>query len=116
MTKTNITVSDLIEKLDCTLVAGKDGITNSIETGFVGDLLSVVMGKAHAGCAWITIQSHINIIAVATLTEASCIIVSEGYSVEPLAIAKANEEHIPILSTKLSSYDIATKLFELGVH
>ncbi|MDA3846944.1 MAG: DRTGG domain-containing protein [Vallitaleaceae bacterium] len=112
---TGITVAHIIEELDCTLIAGKNGIDRSVESGFVGDLLSIVMGKAKADSVWITIQSHINIIAVASLVDVSCVIVTEGYDVDQLAINRANEEDIAILSTKLSSYEITTKLYELGI-
>lgn len=82
---------------------------------FVGDLLSVVMGKANEGQAWITVQGHINIIAVASLVEMSCIIVSEGYEVNDDTIAKANEEEIVIFKTKLNSYQMACLLYENGI-
>lgn len=108
-------VADLTKALDLKVVAGEDQLNLHIKSGFVGDLLSVVMGKAKAGCAWVTIQSHINIIAVATLVEASCIIVTEGFVVEAIAIQKANEEGIPILTTKLSSYEVASKLGSMGI-
>lgn len=108
-------VKELVEKLNLNVVAGENNLGNEIMSGFVGDLLSVVMGKAKEGCAWITIQSHINIVAVATLVNVGCIIVTEGFLVEELAIEKANEEDIPILTTKESSYEIAKKLVKLGI-
>lgn len=110
-----MTVKELVEKLNLNVVAGEQNLNNEIKSGFVGDLLSVVMGKAKEDCAWITIQSHINIVAVATLINVACIIVTEGFVVEELAIEKANEEDIPILTTKKSSYEITKKLVKLGV-
>lgn len=84
-------------------------------TGFVGDLLSVVMGKANEDCAWVTIQSHINVVAVATLVDCACIIVAEGYRVDEDAISKANLEEIPIISTKYSSYEAVSLLVKNGL-
>lgn len=111
-----MTVAELIKQLNLELVAGEKGLQSEITNGFVGDLLSVVMGKAKEGNAWVTIQSHVNIVAVAVLTGASCIIVSEGFNVEPEAMEKANEENIPILSTKESSYKIVSELVKLGIN
>lgn len=105
-----MTVTDIMKQLELELVAGKENQSNEVTDGFVGDLLSVVMGKAKEGSAWITIQSHVNIVAVALLTGSACIIVSEGFEVEQEAIDKANEEQIPILVTKKSSYQIAIAL------
>ena len=108
-------VKEIVEKLELNVVAGNDNLDNEVKNGFVGDLLSVVMGKASEECALITIQSHLNIIAVATLVGASCIIVTEGFEVEADAIEKANEEEIPVLTTKESSYEIAKQLVKLGI-
>ena len=78
-----------------------------IETVYICDLLSWVMAHAGSKCAWITIQSHVNIVAVAVLLEMSCIIVPENVKVEEATLQKAAEENIPILSTELSSYQVA---------
>jgi len=106
------TILDLIEgEVMTTYFEGDKEAT----TGFVGDLLSVVMGKASEDCAWVTIQSHINVIAVATLVDCACIIVSEGYSIDADALIKANLEEIPIISTKLSSYEACAILARNGL-
>ncbi|PKM95913.1 MAG: hypothetical protein CVU84_03675 [Firmicutes bacterium HGW-Firmicutes-1] len=108
-------VKDIVEKIDFKVLSGQELLDNEIKSGFVGDLLSVVMGKAKEGCAWITIQGHLNIVAVASLVGVACIIVSEGFEVEPDTIEKANEEEIPILSTTMSSYQVAVQLTKLGI-
>ena len=56
---------------------------------YIGDLLSWVMGKANSGDAWITIMSNINILAVASLTDCSCIILSEGVTLSEDVISTA---------------------------
>ena len=48
-----MTVSQLIEKLDLTVFAAPDA-QRSVSGGYVGDLLSWVMGRAQADEAWIT--------------------------------------------------------------
>ena len=108
-------VKELIDQLNLEVIAGEKGLQAEITNGFVGDLLSVVMGKAKEGNVWVTIQSHVNIVAVAVLTGAACIIVSEGFEVESEAINKANEENIPILSSKKSSYELVSELVKLGI-
>lgn len=110
-----MTVAELKRRLNLELVAGKEGLQGEITGGFVGDLLSVVMGKAKEGNAWITIQSHVNIVAVAVLTGSACIIVSEGFKVAEEAVLKAEEENIPILTTKKSSFEIVGDLVGLGI-
>ncbi len=110
-----MTVRELYDQCDLTLVAGEKGLDNIIEHGFVGDLLSVVMGRAQENTAWVTIQSHINIVAVATLINCACIIIAEDYEADADAISKANEENIPLLVSKQSSYEVVKQLIHLGI-
>ncbi|MCF8020346.1 MAG: AraC family transcriptional regulator [Vallitaleaceae bacterium] len=110
-----MTINDIQEILNATVVTESSYENNEVLSGFVGDLLSVVMGKAKEQCAWITIQGHINIIAVGTLINVGCIIVSEGFKVDEDAIKKANEEEIVIMTTHLSSYEAASLLSKNGL-
>ncbi|MGI6161536.1 MAG: AraC family transcriptional regulator [Christensenellales bacterium] len=110
-----MTVEAVAQKLDFTLLAGKSGIGREIESGYVCDLLSWAMSRAQAGTAWITIQTHINVIAVASLTDMACVIVPEDAAVDPGALDKAEEEGIPVLSSKLTAYELCVKLSELGI-
>lgn len=82
---------------------------------FIGDLLSIVMAKAKQGYVWITIQTHINIIAVAELLELSCIIIVENMDIDSDTIKKAEELHIPIYKTKESAYEVACRLNSMGI-
>ena len=76
---------------------------------YVGDLLSWVMGKASADNAWITIMSNINIVAVASLVDLSCIILAEGVSLEDDVLNAANQRGINILSCEKSIYETERK-------
>lgn len=108
-------VKDIIEILEAKIITATEYDNRSISSGFVGDLLSIVMGKAQEDCAWITIQSHMNIVAVATLVNISCIIVSEGFVVDEDTIHKAIEEELIILSSEMSSFEIASRLAKAGL-
>ena len=69
-------VGQLIEKTGWTLVCGD--VDKEIRGGWCGDLLSRVMGSGPFGSAWITVQAHRNVIAVASLREFACVIFAEG--------------------------------------
>jgi pyruvate-formate lyase-activating enzyme len=56
------------------------------------------MGKANSGDAWITIMSNVNILAVASLTDCACIILSEGVTLSDEIIETAKEKGINVLS------------------
>ena len=83
-----------------------------VEGVYCGDLLSWVMGKARSGDAWITIMSNINILAVATLCDVSCIILSESVAVDENVIEVSKQKGINILKTSLTTFETAVLLNE----
>lgn len=108
-------VSELLKDERFACANGTVDLEREIETGYVGDLLSWVMANADNSCAWVTIQTHMNIVAVATLLEMACIIVPEGAEIEADTLAKATEENIPLITTELNAYQVCTFLGEKGV-
>lgn len=74
---------------------------------YSGDLLSWVMGRAEAGNAWITIMNNINIVAVAVLSGASCIILCEGVGLSEEIVEKADSEDVVIFSTNKTAYEMS---------
>jgi len=106
-------ISDVLPVLDLKLISGHNGLSNKITGGYVSDLLSDVMGHAKEGDIWITLQTHQNIIAVASLKEISAIIIVKGLLPDQDTIEKSNIESIPVLSTDLDTFNIAGRLFEL---
>jgi predicted transcriptional regulator len=108
-----MTVKEITEKLQLHIFSGTSGLNNEIIDGYVSDLLSDVMGNCDANNAWITLQTHKNIMAIASLKELACIIVVRNYQPDPDAIAKSNEDGIPILGTDKQSFHIAGELYEL---
>lgn len=108
-------VKDLVEKFDLSIAAGKDGLDREIADGYCGDLLSEVMGNAPSGCAWLTVQGHQNVIAVAVLREMAAIIITGGQKPDAETIQKANQEGIPVLLWPNSSFSLAGRIFNAGV-
>ena len=106
-----MTVNELCAKCGFTAVVISDG-DREVTGCYMGDLLSWVMGRAKGDDAWITIMSNINIIAVASLADVSCIILSEGVTVDDDIIATAEQKEINVLSSALPSYETAVKVSE----
>ena len=109
-----MTVREAIEKLDLELVNEGD-LDREVKAGYAGDLLSWVMGKGQPDQAWITVQSHINVIAVAVLREFSCVILAEGAHFPEEVIARAEQEDLVLLESEAPVYETAKKLMELGI-
>lgn len=106
-------VSELKEKLNLDLLTDGGFEEKDVKGCYIGDLLSHVMGKATEGDAWITIMNNINIVAVASLTEAACIILAEGVLADENVIKKADGEGIVIFKSELSAYELAVKISEM---
>ena len=91
-------IAEIVSKLDLTVISGINGLNREITGGYVSDLLSDVIGNAKEGNIWITLQTHQNIMAVASLKDLSAVIIVKGSLPENDTIRKSNEENIPILS------------------
>lgn len=106
-------IAEIISKLNLKILSGQDGLENEITGGYVSDLLSDVIGNAREGEVWITLQTHQNVIAVASLKDLSAIIIVKGSVPDEDTIKKSNEEGIPVLLTDSDTFNIAGRLFEL---
>jgi len=106
-------VSDIVKKLNLEVYSGSNGLEREINGGYTSDLLSDVMGHADSGNAWITLQTHKNVIAIASLKEISAVIIVKGFKPEEDTIAQSNEEGIPILGTDKETFEITGQLYNL---
>lgn len=87
--------------------------SREVDGAYVGDLLSWVMGRAKSDNAWITIMSNVNVIAVATLTDVSCVIFAEGVTPDNELIEIARSKGVNLLVSDASSYDTAVNISRL---
>ena len=83
-----------------------------IDGCYVGDLLSWVMGRAQSGNAWITIMSNVNVLAVASLADVSCVILAEGVKLDNEVLSVAKNKEINIISTDLAMFEASVLLSE----
>lgn len=110
-------LQEIIRDLNLTVYTQpKDFASIAPTGGYASDLLSCVMAGAKAGNVWVTLQVHVNILAVAALTEVCAIVISEGAMPEPEVIEKANTQGITLLGTKSSTFQVVGQLWEKGIH
>ncbi len=105
-------VSELVEELNLQVFSGRNGLDREISGGYVSDLLSDVMGNSSEGEVWITLQTHRNVVAIASLKELSCILLVSSLVPEENSLEHSNEEGIPMLGTSLSTFEIAGMLYQ----
>jgi predicted transcriptional regulator len=107
-------IKELVERLNLEVVVEGD-LEVEVTGGYASDLLSNVMARSSAGNLWLTIQGHQNIVAIAQLIELAGILVTENFSIDDDTIKKAKELEINILRSKLDTYELSGKLYQLGI-
>ncbi|HPV88217.1 MAG TPA: DRTGG domain-containing protein [Bacteroidales bacterium] len=108
-----MTVKEMADALNLRIFAAGEGMKNKVEGGYTSDLLSDVMGYADAGYVWITLQTHKNIMAIASLKELSAVILVKGFEPDEDTLALAQEEQIPLLGTTEQAFEISGRLYRL---
>ncbi|MCU4176028.1 DRTGG domain-containing protein [Carboxylicivirga sp. N1Y90] len=106
-------VCDIVEKLNLKVIGGSEGLQNEVVGGYTSDLLSDVMGNANEGQVWITLQTHRNVMAVASLKDVAAVIIVKGLEAEESTISQSNDEGIPLLSSDLETFELSGQLYEL---
>lgn len=107
-------LTDCIEQLDVKCL-NEVSLNKEVEDVYIGDLLSMVMGKGNENSLWLTVQSHVNAIAVAQMLDFCGIIFVEGQIADENALKKANELDIPLFTSLDDAYTLAKKLAKIGI-
>lgn len=108
-----MTVADVVKVLGLEVLSGAGGLDREVTGGYVSDLLSDVMGNADAGDLWITLQTHKNVMAIASLKDLAAVILVSGHEPDDNTARQSDEENIPVLGTSMSTFEITGKLYEL---
>jgi len=103
--------SELIETHAVHHVTGP--VPETFDGVYAGDLLSRAMSHVQAGNLWITIMNNINVVAVASLTEASAVILAEGVTLTPDALEAAAQKEISVYSSDESVFALCAKIASL---
>ena len=104
-----MTVQQIIEKFNFSPLSVPCP-DREVTGGYVGDLLSWVMGRAAQDNAWITIMSNVNIVAVASLADVSMIILAEGVQTDSGVLETAEQKGVNVISSELSAFEIAARI------
>lgn len=108
-----MTLKEIVEKLPLSVRCSGDRLERTVTGGYSGDLMSDVIANGQPGNLWITMQVHVNIIAVAVLKDIAGIIIVRGREPAPETVSRASAEHVPILVSDLPAFEIAGRLYAL---
>jgi hypothetical protein len=89
-------------------------LESTIEGIYTGDLLSYVMGNGEPKQAWITMQTHQNVIAICSLKEFSVLIIVDGNTLDEEALQSARDNDVNVIVSPLPAFETIRKLVQLG--
>jgi len=108
-------LKEIVDRLELKVAAAREELDHEVTGGYASDLLSDVMANSREGDIWVTLQVHPNIIAVATLKDLAGIIIVQGKKPEEQTVEKARQEGVPLLVSKLQTFELVGRLYRLGV-
>ena len=83
--------------------------------GYASDLLSDVLAGAPKGGVLVTVQVHLNVVAVAVHAELAGVIFAGSRMPEAPVIERAVEEGIALYVSKECAFDVVGRLYALGL-
>lgn len=102
---------DIVEKLGLEVKnLSPRGETREVKGAYVGDVLSHAMANLSSNDAWLTVQTHENIVGVASLMDAACIVVCQR-EVPENTLRTAQEQGISILWSPKPVFETAGRLW-----
>jgi hypothetical protein len=101
-----------LENLTPALGSGAD---TEVSGAHASDLLSDVLANSPAGGLLLTLQVHMNVVAVALHAGLAGVIFTSGMKPDDAVTAKAVEEKLILFSTEEPTFDAAGKLYALGL-
>jgi predicted transcriptional regulator len=110
-----VTVSDIVNFLGLKIRTGENQLNEEVTGGYASDLLSDVIAHSGKGNIWVTLQTHPNVVAVATMKELAGIILTGGREPDLETVQKAEEEGIPILVSPLFTFELVGRLYQIGI-
>jgi hypothetical protein len=105
----------IVKDLSLKVMNAHINLDKDISGGYVSDLMSDVLANSEKGDIWVTLQTHQNIAAVATLKELAGVILVNSRKPEEGTLEKAEKEALPIMVTEMSAFEIVGKLYKLGI-
>ncbi|HIZ87763.1 MAG TPA: serine kinase [Candidatus Coprenecus pullistercoris] len=108
-----MTVREITDRLGLRVFSGASGLDREVTGGYVSDLLSDVMGFAREGSVWVTLQTHKNVMAIATLKDLAAVVIVKGLEPEEDAREVSDEEGIPILGAGEQTFELAGEIYNL---
>ena len=108
-------LSEIAEKLELEVRAGDSALTNEVRGGYASDLISDVLAHGQEGDLWVTLQTHQNTVAVASMKMLAGVVLVNGREPQADTLQKAKEENVVLLVSALPAFELIGRLCNLGL-
>ena len=108
-------LNEIARVLELELLTPGIALDADVKAGYVSDLLSDVLANAPRGGLLVTVQVHLNVIAVAVHAELAGVIFAGGRMPDETVRKKAAEEGIALLVSRESAFEVVGRLYGLGL-
>jgi hypothetical protein len=108
-------LSEIAEALELEIRSAAESLDTEVRGGYASDLMSDVIANAEEGYLWVTLQVHVNIVAVAAMKELAGVILVNGREPQEDTVAKGKEKNVPLLVSRLPAFELIGRLYRLGI-
>ena len=108
-------LSEIAQKLQLEVKAGDELAATEVGAGYASDLISDVIANAREGDLWVTLQTHPNTIAVASMKALAAVVLVNGRQPEEETLLKARQEGVALLVSALPAFELIGRLYNLGL-
>jgi hypothetical protein len=106
---------EIAQKLQLDIRNGEQSLLREVRGGYASDLMSDVIANAKEGDLWVTLQTHHNTVAVASMKKLAGIAFVNGREPEKDTLEHARREDIPLLVSPDPAFELIGRLHDMGV-
>ena len=81
-----------------------------VKTGDLGGWVERENNLSQSGDAWVTIMSNLNIVAVASLADPSCIVLSESVELDDGVKERAEQQSVNIVRSSKDTFSVCAEI------
>jgi hypothetical protein len=110
-----MTLSEIIDTFDLTVYAPPLDGKVKVDSGYASDLLSDVIANVAKNDIWVTMQMHVNIVAVAALKDVAAIVIVSRHKPADETIEIAKQKGVCVLGTGMTAFETCGRLYAAGI-
>jgi predicted transcriptional regulator len=109
-------LSEVVEILEAEVFFdGGRSLDQEVKVAASSDLMSDILARVDTPDILLTGLNNLQIIHTAAVSNIKTVVLARGKTPDPKVIAQAEEEHVALLSTRLSLFEASGRLYSKGM-